>query len=697
MLLILCSIVPTSINAQSALSKPWNISAKTLSPSQNTTANPDSSLSLGRQDYPAADPQEIALDECSRLVGLVNFQLLSKNKLLLASKRKRECALLLLNSLQSNPNRLFPAAQEALAKALKSSGGGYQALFHLYQARFRQGKSFKAAPLVNPPPRQKLPLWQQAEWLLIQAEVKARKQQFTAAAAWLLEYQKLPLERPRASQKDAERMLSYLNDPQALERFIQGHPRDTWLENRRYNISTPVFLNAGQIDKARKSLAKAKKKSSSDKQNVKQWKREIAEQGKKIQPFKIGVLLPFSSSSSQLKQYSAQILDGLRLAVQDRIPQTPLRNPTLPFHLLKTSFAALPKGKNISAPPIELVLRDTGNQPRQAFRAVRELARQEKVIAIIGPLAKVESEAAAQAAAAENIPLLAFSPSMKLPEQSQFVFKNSRSIQTEIADLADFAVGYLQLKRFAILYPKTSPGRLMRDLFWSEISARQGKIVAVAGFEPLHRLGKRAAKQGLGLETIFSNFTGLNRPLSLAQQQLLKDSGDPHPDPIVDFEALFIPISSREVLDLTQIARYPATVDAEQVQMLGNRFWNNNNLLATRENQLLNAVISNTIDHSNQNIRFQKFLHLHRLMFGYRYQYQSPSYYPTIGYDTLRYLQALLGSPRNHSRWKLARSLKDGRVFQGIAGWSRYGTSGQIEKEVSFLQIRQKSWQRISP
>ena len=62
--------------------------------------------------------------------------------------------------------------------------------------------------------------------------------------------------------------------------------------------------------------------------------------------------------------------------------------------------------------------------------------------------------------------------------------------------------------------------------------------------------------------------------ISPEERALLEAVDDTEPDPIVDFDALFIPVGPNGTQDLQLIAPYPVTVDAEHVQLPGSRFWN---------------------------------------------------------------------------------------------------------------------------
>ncbi len=81
------------------------------------------------------------------------------------------------------------------------------------------------------------------------------------------------------------------------------------------------------------------------------------------------------------------------------------------------------------------------------------------MIAIIGPLARKTSEAAAEEAERLRVPLISLSLTENIPELGEFIFRNNQSWKQEIQELLEYATSELQACRFLILYAKTREGR----------------------------------------------------------------------------------------------------------------------------------------------------------------------------------------------------------------------------------------------
>ena len=332
LMLTMLLLVPALVQAQSALSNPWQLSPLPDSQTMERKMERKKAPPLSFSPSPlTAESNPNGNASCLKLLKIDPNQPLSGTRKPASTPKKLQCALSTLENTQTQPNGLHPTVQEALARDLlrrpPETAFALQALFYLHQALFRQGKAFDPSSLEKDHNRQKLPLWQQERWLLMRAEIDARKGAFTPAANWLLKLQELPLPQSPAIQETIQHLLSQLDDPQTLEAFLANHPQLSWLKKRAHNLRTPVLLNAGKTEEAQQALQNIEKRSDQDKQLAKNWTRELRELRKDIQITRIGVLLPFSSNSPQLREFAAQLLDGLRMAVQSHPQQLPLLAP----------------------------------------------------------------------------------------------------------------------------------------------------------------------------------------------------------------------------------------------------------------------------------------------------------------------------------------------------------------------------------
>lgn len=219
-------------------------------------------------------------------------------------------------------------------------------------------------------------------------------------------------------------------------------------------------------------------------------------------------------------------------------------------------FGADPAAAKGSGEAMRVLVRDTGGQPDRAEAAVRELARDPSVVAIVGPLLSDECEAAAAAAEDAGIPLLALTAHEDIAHLRSFVFRVRTRPLEETQLLVDRARS-LGIDRFAILYRDDPYGRGMRALFWDSVEAHGGTVVGVASYQPDATDFAGPIRQLVGYTLLSDEQKQLiakrkkmlerarrlppdeARALRHDARSLVTADGKPLP-PIVDFGALFI-------------------------------------------------------------------------------------------------------------------------------------------------------------
>jgi ABC-type branched-subunit amino acid transport system substrate-binding protein len=234
----------------------------------------------------------------------------------------------------------------------------------------------------------------------------------------------------------------------------------------------------------------------------------------------------------------------------------------------------------------QVLIRDSAGRPEQAARAVRELA-DAGVVAIVGPILRGESEAAAEAAEAAGVPLLVLTAHEEVMAGRQSVFRVRTRPAEEVEALADHAIREVGAQRFAILYPRDAYGRGLRQLFWEAVERRGGEVVAVASYDPDATDFGGPIRRLLGFELLTDEEKAalkarealLDRarrlppdqaaPLRAQAKAMTGPGGTPLP-PIVDFDALFLPESHENVV---LIAPQLAFHEAVGVTLLGPSGW----------------------------------------------------------------------------------------------------------------------------
>jgi len=153
-------------------------------------------------------------------------------------------------------------------------------------------------------------------------------------------------------------------------------------------------------------------------------RQELAGAKDQVHSINLGVLLPMRSNDVVLSQ---SLFNGIRLAVEEH-NATP------------------------GAVPVRMVFRDSGGDPRRVAQAVAELANEEQVDAIVGPI--FSSEAIAAAAAAEQHRVVLITPlatDEAVAKGKQHVFQANPTITLRGRQMARYAVQELGLRRFGVI------------------------------------------------------------------------------------------------------------------------------------------------------------------------------------------------------------------------------------------------------
>jgi ABC-type branched-subunit amino acid transport system substrate-binding protein len=167
----------------------------------------------------------------------------------------------------------------------------------------------------------------------------------------------------------------------------------------------------------------------------------------------------------------------------------PLSGPAQEIGERITRGAALAAGD-----AIEVVVRDTRGDPEEAARQVEALSREERVLAVVGPVLAREAGAAAARAAQLGVPLLALSAAERLTGVGPTIFRCFLTPANQARALARHAVEKLGRRRLAILHPRTAYGETMRAAFAAEAARLGAPVIATFGYPRGESDFRRAAR-----------------------------------------------------------------------------------------------------------------------------------------------------------------------------------------------------------
>ncbi|MEZ4355513.1 MAG: ABC transporter substrate-binding protein [Myxococcota bacterium] len=411
----------------------------------------------------------------------------------------------------------------------------------------------------------------------------------------------------------------------------------------------------------------------------------------------IGVLLPLSG---EFAAFGEECLNGILLAAglfeADEVAADPtLVSPRDAYDVASSARPGAPRD-------VRLVVRDTAGDPARAAAAVRELAGDRDVLAIVGPVFSAESMAAADAAEAAGVPLVTLSTREGVASGRAHVFRTRTTPSDEIEVLVAHAFDQLGAKRFAVLYPETRYGRGMRKLYWDAVSARGGKVVAASSYDPEETDFTEPIRDMIGY-----------RFLTAAERKALRDreevvraarrlppdeaarareeayaalgpEGDPLP-PIVDFDALFVPDVAETI---AMVAPGLAFNEVRGVRLLGSSDWLDEELLKVARHHVSGAIVSASF-YAQHDIPFvADFVARFERTFV-----EAPGAYSAQAFDATNLVLVQMAAGRS-DREAIRRGLLDVRAYPGASGVLTMRPDGNARRRPFLLGVR---GQRFEP
>lgn len=358
----------------------------------------------------------------------------------------------------------------------------------------------------------------------------------------------------------------------------------------------------------------------------------------------------------------------------------PLTGKFAPFgELVRKGMALAANIEEEGGSEVNLVFRDGGGEAETAAAAVRTLAREDRVMAVAGPLSGVAAEAAAVTAQSEAVPLMALSPRDGLATIGSYVFRNSLTSRLQVEALAHYAVVEKGLLGFAVLYPENRLGREMAELFTAAVEARGAVVVKTQGFPTEGTDFRRSIK------------LLLNQDPDAPEEEAPADEEESGEEAesveeetsvcaTLDFEALFIPdYADRVGLLVPQLAYY----EVENVQLLGINGWNSPELIRVAGNYVEKAVFVDGFFPYSPYPFVQDFVARYFEVYG-----EEPSILEAQGYDVATILLSILSRPEIRTREDFRQALMQVVNYPGVTGATSFNTDGEAEKVLFLLQVQ---------
>ena len=373
---------------------------------------------------------------------------------------------------------------------------------------------------------------------------------------------------------------------------------------------------------------------------------------------------------------------------------------------------------------VQVSIKDSKSEPEAASQAVEELVR-EGAVAILGPIALAEGQAAAVRAQQLGVPILSLSRAEGLTQIGEYVFRDMPTNSAQARAIAQYAQKKLGVRSFGILQPDSSYGEEVTRYFWDALDAGGSAVTAydhypqrTTTFKPfVQRLVGRTQEDLEGRKEFSDEAEKIKQQITNPYQQrraftALRNQSAP----VVDFDALFIPDSARTVrliapaiaaedvitsgCDQRELEVVRKTTRNEKnlrpVQLLGTNLWNNADLVDERigaAKYVQCSIFADSFFAQSQRRATRKFVEDYDAAY-----HRAPGFLEAHAYDGAAILRKVVEERRPQSRDEMRNALAGmGRAFDGATGDTVFGRDREAQKPLFWLWINRGTIQEFDP
>ena len=335
---------------------------------------------------------------------------------------------------------------------------------------------------------------------------------------------------------------------------------------------------------------------------------------------------------------------------------------------------ALKKFNDNSDIRINMVIKDSEGDMVKLVKAARELARDDRVVAIIGELERDKTVAIAAVTNGSNIPLIAPTTSGNgVASLNKYTFQVNCDLENRGRLLAEYAYEQLGLKAFATLAPADNYGKDMSDSFTSTVDQFGGKIIAqkwyYADVQDLSRQFKSIRDLGFKLSNKDSLVRHYMRELDDFKFEKV---------PVLSIDGVFFPGYTR---DIQYIAPQFAFANIK-AQIFGGEYWYDFEKLRSNQSYVEGMIFCSGYYVDETNTEFIKFRNDFRLIMK-----RTPAVMELYGYDAMRILADAIANKQT-TREGIREHLDNLENFPGIRGPITFKGNNRVNAEVRILTYK---------
>ena len=427
---------------------------------------------------------------------------------------------------------------------------------------------------------------------------------------------------------------------------------ETILNNSKsVHLKTLTLMRIAQIEIEKSQLQKAGlildrnfdhitnkivKKSISDTKNLHSAMQNFSTK-------KIGVLLPFSylKFSSLVKN----VVEGLLLAEQEANGQ------------------------------FTLVFEDTQLRPEVAEQKARKLILEDKVSAIIGPLAKKTTTKVGVLADLFKIPIISLSLTADIGEEFEYLFRMQINPNATIDSIISYASDYLNIADFSvIMLPDKKNNEKLQHI--TEVLSERGQTIS-----NIYSIDNDQKD----FREMFRELSGKRLYLTSADRRknLEKHVGDKLQN---NLDAFFLFIKPRQFLSLEN---YFKTYKLNNVWLLMDQWQPEYKYLTSMRDK----VIFSGAYFKEGNKTIEEFMEKHWSLFGFKEKYQEPNFYSFFSYNAYRLLTSLLGDSEIPQAERV-NYIKDSAYINSVISDFTYNGNGEINIKERIFKINE--WKNVT-
>ncbi len=352
---------------------------------------------------------------------------------------------------------------------------------------------------------------------------------------------------------------------------------------------------------------------------------------------RIGCLLPLTG---QYEKYGREVMRGLALAQEEWNESHPKQ-------------------------PVNLVFKDSQDQPETAVKAMESFAGNDGVLAVVGLLGKQSSEAVQTAALRLGLPLLTMTQREETAPQNPFVFHIFYDKEKMIGSVVRYCTDKMKFKNFAVLYPSGRYGESFQKFFEKVVKDAGANLVGSVSYQP--------------------NTTNFKDPI----QKLVATSKHDNPSTeatAMPFDALFIPDESQTVAIIAPQLPYYNLVG---ITLLGTNSWAGTPTINEVGGVYVEKALFATPYYTESKAAgVQAFIEKFKTV-----NQAAPTYLEAQAYDTVKLAlevrsKLTTSTPAGTERYTFIQRLLQTQGFNGVTGTVSFTSTGEIERSYTLLEVR---------